>query len=159
MKRTLGLMLFSTILLQGATGCWHSEDRSIYTSTYMNPQSVYAVYKPSNETVWTYDIPPQHKLLVEFDSPGEGGMFYATRNLPTRLEWALYPIDASHSFFMPERLVSSAIESGTVELNGTPIILGATVRPTIDPATVPTDRTVEEIEGDLPEPDADKPAE
>lgn len=153
MKRTLGLLILSLVLTQAVTACRSSEDRTIYKSTYMQPKSVYAVYKPSNETAWSYDIPPQHQLLVELD--GEGGSIFAvSENLPTKLIWALYPINTNRGLFNAERMVGSAIESGEVELTGSAIIVGSTVGSPINPTDIPADRSIEEIEQDLPEPDA-----
>ena len=153
MKRTLGLLVLSLVLIQTVTGCRFSEDRTAYTSTYMQPKSVYAVYRPSNETAWSYDIPPQHQLVVELDGT-DGSMFNESKTLPTKLTWALYPIDPTMAFIHRERYLSSPIASGEVALNGSPIIIGHTVGAPIDPATLPSERSIEEIEQDLPEPDA-----
>ncbi|MBX2851438.1 MAG: hypothetical protein KTR15_06810 [Phycisphaeraceae bacterium] len=155
MKRTLGLLTLSLVLLQGATGCNYSEDREVYKSTYMSPKSVYAVYKPSNETAWSYEIPPQHILVVERDAE-DSGLEWARspEGYPTSLSWELYPITATKSLLRNNHYSSIPIESGVIELNGTPMIIGSTVGKPIDPATVPTERAIEDIEKDLPEPDA-----
>lgn len=155
MKRTLGLLTLSLILLQGATGCSYSEDREVFKSTYMSPKSVYAIYKPSNETAWSYDIPPQHILVVERDT-GEENIEWATTSdgYPTSLSWELYPITATKSKLRRNHYSSAAIETGTITLNGTPVIMGSTVGKPVDPASVPAQRTIEDIEKDLPEPDA-----
>lgn len=163
MKRTLGLMLLSLVIIQTTTGCRSSEDRSIYKSTFLEPKSVYVVTKPGNKTIWTYDIPPQTQLVAEFDGPGNASVFGQTKDNPTLFMWSLYPIDATNSFFYPEKYLGSPIESGTIELDGGPVIIGMAVRPPIDPETIPTDRTIEEIEKDLPAtddlPEPDQPAE
>ena len=158
MKRTLGLLVLCLVLLQGTTGCNYSEDREVYKSTYMQPKSVYAVYRPSNETAWSYDIPPQHILVVERDNAKEE-LEWATNTdgYPTKLTWALYPIDATRSVLRNNHYLDNAIESGVVALNGTPMIIGSTVGKPVDPEQVPTERSIEEIEkdlDDLPEPDA-----
>ncbi len=155
MKRTLGLLLLSIVFLQGATGCNYSEDREVFKSTYMAPKSVYAVYRPSNETAWSYDIPPQHILVVERDT-GEDGAEWATtsKSYATSLKWELYPISATESKLRNNHYSSAAIETGTVKLNGTPMIMGSTIGKPVDPASVPKERSIEEIEKDLPEPDA-----
>lgn len=165
MKRTLGLLLLSLVLLQGTTGCNYSEDREVYKSTYMSPKSVYAVYRPSNETAWSYDIPPQHILVVERDT-GEETIEWATtsKSYATSLSWELYPIDATESKLRNGHYVGTPIESGTIALNGTPLVMGSTIGKPVDPASVPTERSIEDIEKDLPEPDAlpeptEKPAE
>lgn len=155
MKRTLGLLLLSVILLQGATGCYFSEDREVYKSTYMSPKSVYAVYRPSNETAWTFDIPPQHILVVERDTGEEVAEWATTsKGYPTSLSWELYPIDATESKLRGNHYSSTPIESGKITLNGTPMIIGYTIGKPVDPSSVATDRSIEDIEKDLPEPDA-----
>ena len=155
MKRTLGLLTLCFVLLQGATGCNYSEDREVYKSTYMSPKSVYAVYKPSNETAWSYDIPPQHILVVERDSANDGIEWaQQPKGYPVKLTWELYPMTASESKWKRNHYASTPIETGTIALNGSPLIIGSTIGKPIDPATVPTDRSIEDIEADLPEPDA-----
>lgn len=167
MKRTLGLLTLSLVLIQGATGCSYSEDREVYKSTYMSPKSVYAIYKPSNETAWSYDIPPQHILVVERDAEDSSIEWIRTpEGYATSLTWELYPITAKPSLLRKNHYRSTPIESGVVALNGTPLIMGSTVGKPVDPASVPTERSIEDIEKDLPEPDAlpepapaEKPAE
>lgn len=155
MKRTLGLLTLSLVLIQAATGCNYSEDRQVYKSTYMSPKSVYAVYKPSNETAWSYDIPPQHILVVERDNDEDTIEWATTSDVyPTSLTWELYPIDATRSKLKRNHYAGTPIASGSIELNGTPLIVGSTVGKPVDPASVPTERTFEEIEKTLPEPDA-----
>lgn len=155
MKRTLGLLTLSLLLLQGATGCNYSEDRQVYKSTYLSPKSVYAVYKPSNETAWTYSIPPQHILVVERDTDDDVIEWATTSDAyPTSLSWELYPINATKSKLRRNHYLSKPLESGTIDLKGTPLIVGSTVGKPIDPQTIPTERTIEDIEKDLPEPDA-----
>ena len=165
MKRTLGLLTLSLVLLQGATGCNYSEDREVFKSTYTQPKSVYAVYRPSNETAWSYDIPPQHILVLERDTD-EATIEWArtAQGYPTKLSWALYPITARPSMLRNNHYTTLPIESGSIALNGTPVIVGSTVGKPVDPQSVPRERTIEEIEKDLPEPDAlpeptEKPAE
>lgn len=155
MKRTLGLLTLSLVLLQGATGCSFSEDREVYKSTYMSPKSVYAVYKPSNETAWSYEIPPQHILVVERDTEADGVEWaQQAKGYPTSLSWELYPITATKSKLRRNHYSSAPIESGTIDLNGTPLVMGLTIGKPVDPASVPTERSIEDIEKDLPEPDA-----
>lgn len=155
MKRTLGLLALSLVLLQGATGCNYSEDREVFKSTYNQPKSVYAVYRPSNETAWSYDIPPQHILVLERDTD-EATIEWArtAQGYPTKLSWELYPIDATPSMLRNNHYSSSPVESGSISLNGTPMIIGSTVGKPVDPKSVPTDRSIEEIEKDLDNPDA-----
>lgn len=172
MKRTLGLFVLTFALLQGATGCIYSEDREVIESTYLHPKTVTVIYKPSNKTAWTYDIPPGHMLVVERDATtGNAEFIRADPGNPTKLMWELYGIDATPSIFRKDHYSSTAIETGEMALEGGPVIVTWTLRDPIDPATVPQDRQIEDIEqdltdtegasgtgdDDLPEPDA--PAE
>ena len=156
MKRTLGLLVLSMLLVNTATGCSsYSEDRDVFKSTYMSPKSVYVAFKPSNETTWSYDIPPQHLLVVERDADDSNiSWARAPKGYPTSLKWELWPIDAKESFWANGHFHGTPLEAGEIKLNGTPMIIGSTVGDPIDPASVPTERTIEDIEKDLPEPDA-----
>jgi len=156
MKRTLGFLLLAFALIQGATGCSYTEDRDVFKSTYMQPKSVYVLYKPSNETAWSYDIPPQHILVVERDAKDTGLPEWARmqQGYPTKLIWELYPIDATPSRWYEGHYNATPIEKGEVTLNGSALVIGSTVGKSIDPSQVPADRPIEQIEQDLPEPTA-----
>lgn len=158
MKSTLSLTVLALVLLQGATGCSYSEDREVYESTYMAPKTAIARYRPSNETAWSYPIPPQHILVVERDTEsGEIEAFTSSKAIPTKLTYELYPIDASPSLWRRDHYSGTPIDSGTITLNGGAVIMASTIDAPIDPASIPDERSIEEIEKDLPEPDA--PAE
>lgn len=154
MKRTLGLMLLSLALLQGATGCRYSEDRHVYESTYMSPKSVFVQEKLSKKTVFSKEIPPQHILVVEFDgkADGWGEIVALDSGYATSLRWELYPLNATRGFFRRDHYYSASVESGTIELEGNPIVINMLVGKPIDPDTVPRERTEDEIRQDLPEP-------
>lgn len=155
MNRTLGLSVLTLALLQGATGCIYSEDREVIESTYYSPKTVSVVYKPSNETAWSYPIPPGHMLVIERDAASGFAEWYRLdQGNPTKLFWELYPIDATPSFTRKDHYLSAPIDSGSMALDGSPVVVTWTLRDPIDPATVPQDRTIEDIEQDLPEPDA-----
>ncbi len=159
MNRTFGLSILALVLLQGATGCIYSEDRDVFKSTYEKPKTVSYIYKPSNETAWTFEIPPQTLLVVERDATtGNAEFVRLDQGYPTKLIWELYPIDASPSWTRKDHYWGTPLEKGTLELNGSPGVIAWTLRDPIDPNTLPKDRPVDEIEKDLPEPDA-KPAD
>lgn len=152
MKRTLGLALLSIVLLQGATGCNFSEDRDVFKSTFTAPKSVYAKYRPSNETAWSYDIPPQHLLVVERDTGDESAEWATTsKAYPTSLSWELYPISATESRLKSGHYRGTPIERGTIKLDGTALLVGSTIGPAVDPSSIPADRDIEAIEQDLDE--------
>lgn len=151
------------LLFVASTGCAsYSEDRAVYHSTYMSPKTVHVTDVISGEAVWTYDVPPGHILMVEFDV-GSGTLesVRQERGYPTRMEWALYPETAGRSLLRKNHFRGSSVESGEQPLMARPIRLGFTVGQPIDPTTsvAPRPRTIEEIErdinaDDLPEPDA-----
>ena len=158
MNRTLGLSVFALALLQVATGCIYSEDREVIKSTYLQPKTVTVVYKPSNETAWTYDIEPGYMLVLERDATtGNAEFFQLDQGNPTKLMWGVYPIDAAPSLLRKDHYWSSAVQSGEMKLTGEPVVVTWTLRDPIDPATIPQDRKIEDIEKDLPEPDAALP--
>lgn len=154
MNRTLGLSVLSLAIFLGATGCSsYSEDRDVFKSTYLKPKTVSYIYKPSNQTAWTYDIPPQTILVVERDA-GDGNLefMHLDQGNPRKLMWELYPIDATQALRMGHYL-GKPLDSGEMALNNSPGIIAWALRDPIDPATQPQDRPIEEIEKDLPEPD------
>ncbi len=151
------------LLFVATTGCAsYSEDRAVYHSTYMSPKTVHVTDVISGEAVWTYDVPPGHILMVEFDV-GSGNLesIRQERGYPTRMEWALYPENAGRSLLRKNHFRGSFVENGEQPLQGRPVRLGFTIGQPIDPTTsvAPRPRTIEEIErdinesDDLPEPD------
>ncbi len=155
MNRTLGLSVLALVLAQAATGCQYSDNRAAYKSTYSVPKTYTAIYSLSKESIWTYPIPVQHVLVVDFDSgSGMGEIFSADQTPPDKLIWKLYPLDQTESPLRAKHYVGSPIDSGEIALSGADVTSILTVRDPVDPATLPQDRPIEEIEQDLPEPDA-----
>jgi len=151
MKRTLGLLALTIVLSQG-TGCFtYSENRATHKSTYAYPRTVYAIDSSTGETVWTYVVPPQTKLVVDLDSESDGSeLFYRSEGLPTTLSYELYPIAASESIWRHDHFSGSTLDEGEIELTvGGIITWGYDLGPAIDPSTVPGDRSIEDIEQDL----------
>ncbi|MEM9416648.1 MAG: hypothetical protein AAGA29_14400 [Planctomycetota bacterium] len=162
MTRLMSTLLLA-VLFVGATGCAsYSEDRATYHSTYMSPKTVTVVDVLTDESVWSYDVPPGHVLMVEFDV-GRGNLesIRQERGNPTTLEWALYPESAGRSLLRKQHFRGSSVERGTHDLDGRPVRLEMTVGEPVSPeAIAPAPRTIEEIEADLlPEPDAPEAAE
>jgi len=155
MNRPLLTLAFALIMLLGSTGCIYSEDRDVFNSTYMMPKTAVLVDVSTGETLWQYDIPPEHILVVERDV--DKGTLESIRNErghPTRMEWWLYAGDASRSLIRQGHYRSSPLETGRITLPGHPVRMEFTVGDPVNPGTVVTPRSVEEIQRDLPEPDA-----
>ncbi|MFI4861162.1 MAG: hypothetical protein ACIAXF_10815 [Phycisphaerales bacterium JB063] len=150
--------LLLAVLFVGSTGCAsYSEDRATYHSTYMSPKTVSVIDVLTDETVWSYDVPPGHVLMVEFDvDTGRLESIRQERGEPTRMEWALYPESAGRSLLRKQHFRGSSVERGTHDLDGRPVRLEMTVGKPVSPeALSPAPRSIEEIERDLlPEPDA-----
>ena len=157
MKRTLGLLVLCFVLIQGTTGCNYADNRDPIPSTFMQPTTASIEYRPSGETAWTYPIPPNHKLVLDFDTEGAGPeFFYASQGPATTVSWELYPLDATPSLIFRSRFHGSPVDSGSMTLTGDHV-LRTTVGEPIDPSTIPSERTEDEIRQeleDLPEPDA-----
>jgi len=160
MTRLMSTLALALVFV-GSTGCAsYSEDRAVYQSTYMSPKSVYVTDVISGDTIWSYDVPPGHVLMVEFDV-GSGTLesVRQERGNPTTMEWALYPESAGRSLLRKNHFRGTAIETGEQTLPGRPIRTGFTVGQPVDSNTLaPAPRTIEEIERDinrdaLPEPD------
>lgn len=153
MIRTLTTLALAGATLAGLSACTsYSEDRSVFKSTYTTPRSVYVRDVATGETIWSYDVPPQHLIAVEFDSESNFDLANNPGEYPTRLVWDVYPINATKSKFREGHYWDIATESGQMPLQGRPVLIGSIVGEPVDPASVPRDRSIEEIEADLPEP-------
>lgn len=161
MTRLISTLAMAALFL-ATTGCAsYSEDRAVYHSTNMSPKSVYVTDVLTGDTIWSYDVPPGHVLMIEFDV-GSGTLesVRQERGYPNTMEWALYPEQAGRSLLRKNHFRGSAVERGEQPLQGRPIRTGFTVGQPVGPADVaPAPRTFEEIqrdinEGELPEPDA-----
>lgn len=153
MIRTLTTLALTGCVLIGLTGCNYSEDRHVYKSTYVQPQSVYVTDVASQETVWSYDVPPQHLLVVEFEAADNKDLATNPQTYPVSMTYELLPIDAPKSWFRAKHYRTvTPIDRGTFALQGRAINIGTTIGAPIDPSTIPADRSIEEIEKDLPEP-------
>ncbi|XAL98159.1 hypothetical protein OT109_11180 [Phycisphaeraceae bacterium D3-23] len=161
MTRLMSTLLLA-VLFVGTTGCAsYSEDRATYHSTYMSPKTVLVVDVLTEETVWSYDVPPNHVLMVEFDvGTGRLESIRQERGEPTRMEWALYHETAGRSLLRKQHFRGSSIERGVHALEGRPVRLEMTVgRPVGPEAFGPAPRSIEDIERDLlPEPDGPEDA-
>ena len=162
MTRLMSTLALALLFL-GATGCAsYSEDRSVFHSTAMSPKTYYVIDVISGETVWTYDIPPGHVLMVEFDVEKGAALesIRQERGYPNYMEWALYHESAGRSLLRKNHFRGTAVERGEQTLPGRPIRQGFTIGEPVDPATIaPPVRSIEDIQrdinqDDLPEPDA-----
>ncbi|MEM1353346.1 MAG: hypothetical protein AAGH88_00535 [Planctomycetota bacterium] len=162
MIRTLTTLALTCFVLLGLTGCNYSQDRHDYTSTFVEPTTVYVLDVASQEVVWSYPVPPEHRLVVEFETYDNFDLATMPETNPTSLYYELLPIDAPKSWFRAKHYRAvSPLDKGTFELQGRAVNIGSSIGDPIDPAAFPADRPIEEIErdleqgeGDLPEPDA-----
>lgn len=152
MIRTLTTLTLTAGVLIGLTGCNYSEDRHAYESTYILPAAPYVLDVATQETVWSYDVPPQRIIVVELHADNNIDIATMPGNYPSYLTWQVYPIDAPKSWFRSKHYWGAAIEEGRFDLQGRPVNIGVNYGDPIDPASVPADRSIEEIERDLPEP-------
>lgn len=86
---TLGMVI---LLMSG--GCV-SLNRNVYRSHPDRPSTVTVYNSVTQEPFWSYDVPPNYKLILDYDIGDSGNVctpFGARR--PSKLTWSLYPDDA-----------------------------------------------------------------
>ena len=156
MTRLLSTVTLPLMMLVLTTGCSISEDRHVHESTAMAPKVSYVADEYTQETVWSYEVPPGHILVVDFDHGGE--TFAWSRQDPggaEKFDWYLYRSDASPSRLKSNHYSSEPVEKGSFDLDpARSYYIGYTIGAPIDvSAAAAADRTIQEIEQDLlPEP-------
>lgn len=88
-----------------------SQDKHVFESTDHLPATVTVVDTTTDQTLWSRDVPPQHKLVMDFDRDGEVEFFKVTGKPATSLRYTLK--DAK----------GKTIESETVQLPGTSLLI------------------------------------
>ncbi len=149
----LGVALSATLVI----GC--SADRHTYRSTPTAPKSVAVTYVQSGDTAWSYDIPVNQALTIEFDREGQFNGFNAPNTPATEMSWYTTDLAAGRSLDgNPSKNKSN--QSGTVALSGQPVQIEVSVRDASAVATelqpldaVPAPPAVEEPE-EVPAPPA-----
>ncbi|MFA9479794.1 hypothetical protein ACERK3_16020 [Phycisphaerales bacterium AB-hyl4] len=117
MMRT-GVMLLGLVLLT-AGGCV-SADRHVFESTSMRPATVTLVDTIEGETLWSKEIPPEHRLVVRLKRQGEPMGMRVTGEPATGLSWAIYETPRSGS---NNRAWRTHVDDGELELEGRPVRL------------------------------------
>ena len=117
------------------TGCT-SDNTHEFQSRIYQPLTV-SINDPARQAeLWTYDIPTQHLLVLDFNRRHQHGWgneneLFGTKDIPaTHLKWRLY-----RGFGKEHR---RQISEGVLELPGSPFVMSVTVRPTPE---LPPDET------------------
>jgi len=117
------------------TGCTSNNTHEFQSRIYQ-PLTV-SINDPARQTeLWTYDIPTQHLLVLDFNRRNQHGggneiELFGTKDIPaTHVKWRLY------RGFGKER--RRQIKEGVLELPGSPVSMSVTVRPTPE---LPPDET------------------
>lgn len=103
-----------------AVGC-SSIDRHAIVSPIERPLTVSVVSADDETVFWSMDIPAGQKVVVNFQRDN-GGTFMNSHAIPAdRMTWRLY--NDNSPGVISGYSVSSATQSGTVDLPGTPVLL------------------------------------
>ncbi|QDU73028.1 hypothetical protein [Mucisphaera calidilacus] len=105
-------------------GC--TANRYTFESSAFSPKTVEVVDQLAMETVWAMDVPVGQKLILDFNSKHEGGVFTHDPTPPTSMTWELQR--ASRHTLFAQHYIGGANDKGEVVLNGNPVITRVTVR-------------------------------
>ncbi len=106
------------IALTLTVGC--SRDRHEVNSTPHLPATMVVIDTVGGETLWSMDVPAGQRLVYDFNYTNSNPeVLRAPNTPPTTMNWWLYPSHAQSNYQNYSK--SKALDSGTVELPGTPI--------------------------------------
>jgi len=113
-KRGCWVLILGVLVV--ASGC--ANDRRVFNSTPTLPLNYTLVETASGQTIWSIQVPVQHRLVVDFDRVGEIEIAHVSGQPATVMHWRLY---STH----PWRLV----DSGKIPLQGTAVMQKISYRP------------------------------
>jgi hypothetical protein len=105
------------LTLAALAGCHSSQDAQSWTSTRTQPKSVALEKMPSGNTIWSIDLPVNHRLDTVVWRNGDDTstlkkVFVPATGPATSMEWEVYDLSSD---------ASDPVRSGTLELEGQPI--------------------------------------
>ena len=131
------------------SACTSSADKSVYHSTPWSPKTIMVRDTLSHKVIWAKDIPVNHRLLLDFNRPGDRPPFKINSTDPaTEMVWSL-----------TQDGTKTMVEEGILQLQGAPIMISMQIRerPEFPPGYVPpADDEETSVPPDAPElPDVD----
>jgi len=136
---TVALAVCATATL--VAGC-RSDDRHLYQSHTSYPTTLTVVKTPSQEPVWSYDIPAGYHMILDFDSDHQAQRNYPGGPVPTEMNWALYSPTTKHFYLAADE---GPVATDVVAMPGTTVAIKVTYR---EPETQ-IQRTVDLPAGDV----------
>ena len=120
------LLLVLTMGLNGF-GC-ASLDRHVHHSHPLYPATVTVFNSFTQEPLWSYDVPPGYKIILDFNTDVVGNVKYQPGSArPTQMKWSLYP---SHVIGLHDAFPLATPEaSDVVSLPGVGVRNRLTLRP------------------------------
>jgi hypothetical protein len=113
-------MLAAALTLVG--GCESSQDSDTWVSTATQPKSVSVVAMPDGETLWTMDVPANHRLKTqvlrnEGDTTPPKKLLVSAKGVATGMSWSLEEAESGET-----------VRERRVDLPGKPIKWSWTIR-------------------------------
>lgn len=121
----LSLIAFTLLAALCTVGC--TANRYTFESSAFSPKTVEVVDQLAQETLWAMDVPVGQKLILDFDSEREGGVFTHDPTPPQTMSWELQP--ASRHTLFSQHYIGGTIDQGKVQLPGNPVVTRVTLRP------------------------------
>ncbi len=119
-----------TLALTLSVGC--SRDRHEINSTYHLPATLTLVDTVTDQTVWSMDVPAGQRLVYDFDYKNSHHEALKAPNVPaSSMRWWTVPSHAQGNYGNYNTM--KKIDSGVVELPGTPILQKITYRESTKP--------------------------
>jgi len=122
--RTLCLLAL-TVGLAASTGC--KVDKHVFESSAMSPKTVSLIDVQNDQTLWRYDIPVGHTLVMDLDRSGDVANMRVGAGYATEMEWWLYETSNGVTWTGGYK-EGRAIKHDVLELDGMPVRLEMSVR-------------------------------
>ncbi len=125
-----------------AAGC-RSNDEHTYKSHVYRPTTVTVVKTPSQEPIWSYDVPGGYVMALDFDSDTRPQRNYVGGPNPTQMNWALYGPETGDVWGVR---TESPVATDVVAMPGTTVAILVTYREPDAPAATTVEMPPTDVE-------------
>ena len=99
------------------SACSSSADRNVYHSTPWSPKTIMVRDTLSHKIIWEKDIPVNHRLVLDFDRPGDYPPFRISHDPAKEMIWSL-----------TQDGTKKLVEQGRFQLQGVSILISMKIR-------------------------------